>query len=74
MIRCLKELCYTGKKKAWFFDTQKKKKKLSCWLRLINSSAFQFFMFAVCFGKMGHEEKKHQGKASGTEFSVCFLD
>lgn len=28
----------------------------------------------MSFGKMGHGKEKHHGTASGTVFSVCFLD
>lgn len=54
---------------------KKKKKKLSCWLRLINSFTFQFFITLLFVsGKWDMRKKMDQCKASGTVFNVCFLD
>lgn len=47
MMRCLKELCYTRKNMHGSLMHSKKKKK-SCWLRLIKGSAFQFLITLLC--------------------------
>lgn len=75
MIRSLKELCYAEKKRSMTLWRTEKNTTLSHWLRLINSSTFQVFITLLCvLGNRDVRGKKHQGKASGTVFSVCFLN